>query len=75
MIYVKICTLPSKTLTLVVQPSDTVENVKSKIEDKEGIPTHHQRLLLGLNQLEDRHTISTDYGGMTLHLLVPIKGN
>lgn len=73
-IFVK--TLTGKTIVLEIRPETTIEEIKNKIEDREGVPAEEQRLIYAERQLENCH-LAADYDikkDSTLHLVMNLCG-
>lgn len=73
-IFIKLLT--GKTLTIEVEPSDSVEVLKTRIPNREGIPEDQQRFIFAGKKLEDGHPLS-EYGieeECTVHLILCLRG-
>lgn len=69
-------TLAGKTVSIEVEEGESIEDVKAKIAEKEGIPPEQQRLIFGGQQLQDAKTLDDyDVGDdATLHLVLRLRG-
>ena len=69
-------TLTGKTVSIEVEEGESIEDVKAKIAEKEGIPPEQQRLIFGGQQLQDAKTLGDyDVGDdATLHLVLRLRG-
>lgn len=67
----------TRNILLNVEPSDTIEEIKTQVEEKDGIPHHEQTLIFYTKKLEDGHFIQ-DYNiknCSTIYLFLPLKGS
>ncbi|VDD80505.1 unnamed protein product [Mesocestoides corti] len=73
---IKVKTLTGKEIEIDIDPSDKIERIKERIEEKEGIPPPQQRLIFSGKQMNDEKSVS-DYkiqGGSVLHLVLALRG-
>ncbi|KAK1695662.1 hypothetical protein QYE76_012359 [Lolium multiflorum] len=73
---IKVKTLTGKEIEIDIEPTDTVDRIKERVEEKEGIPPVQQRLIFGGKQMADDKT-AKDYnirGGDVLHLVLALRG-
>ncbi|KAK2635621.1 hypothetical protein Ddye_030413 [Dipteronia dyeriana] len=73
---IKVNTLTGKEIEINIEPTDSIERIKEKVEEKEGIPPMQQRLIYGGKQLTVDKT-AKDYnieGGSVLHLVLALRG-
>ncbi|XP_043324864.1 NEDD8-like [Cervus canadensis] len=75
-ILIKVKTLTGKEIEIDIEPTDKVERIKERVEEKEGIPPQQQRLIYSGKQMNDEKT-AADYkilGGSVLHLVLALRG-
>uniref|UniRef100_A0ACD5UJT8 Uncharacterized protein n=1 Tax=Avena sativa TaxID=4498 RepID=A0ACD5UJT8_AVESA len=73
---IKVKTLTGKEIEIDIEPTDTIDRIKERVEEKEGIPPVQQRLIYAGKQLADDKT-AKDYnieGGSVLHLVLALRG-
>lgn len=73
---IKVKTLTGKEIEIDIEPTDKVERIKERVEEKEGIPPAQQRLIFSGKQMNDEKT-AADYkvtGGSVLHLVLALRG-
>merc|ERR1712142_78392 len=73
---IKVKTLTGKEIEIDIEPTDKVERIKERVEEKEGIPPPQQRLIFSGKQMNDDKT-AAEYkvsGGSVLHLVLALRG-
>jgi len=73
---IKVKTLTGKEIEIDIEPTDKVDRIKERVEEKEGIPPPQQRLIFSGKQMNDEKT-AADYkvqGGSVLHLVLALRG-
>ncbi|KAG6481192.1 hypothetical protein ZIOFF_053574 [Zingiber officinale] len=73
---IKVKTLTGKEIEIDIEPTDTIDRIKERVEEKEGIPPVQQRLIYAGKQLADDKT-AKEYnieGGSVLHLVLALRG-
>ncbi|GAM22387.1 hypothetical protein SAMD00019534_055620 [Acytostelium subglobosum LB1] len=73
---IKVKTLTGKEIEIDIDPTDKIQRIKERVEEKEGIPPSQQRLIFGGKQMGDEKT-AKDYsieGGSVLHLVLALRG-
>ncbi|EPS73276.1 hypothetical protein M569_01486, partial [Genlisea aurea] len=73
---IKVKTLTGKEIEIDIEPTDTIDRIKERVEEKEGIPPVQQRLIYAGKQLADDRT-AKEYnieGGSVLHLVLALRG-
>ncbi|KAK9813356.1 hypothetical protein WJX73_001957 [Symbiochloris irregularis] len=73
---IKVKTLTGKEIEIDIEPNDTIERIKERVEEKEGIPPVQQRLIFAGKQMSDEKA-AKDFnieGGSVLHLVLALRG-